>query len=408
VGGQTTIKKNLKMASASKYDVNAIRTKLKQSMSGKFMDPDEFKPDKAKSTTDAIKYRFFILPPLLQGDILKSGEVEKSMQHFFVSHANHWVNDRPHPCTRVWDDDVKCPICQFGFDLLKEEKYKNQGAARTAVIKTWMPTQYSMVNIFFTNWKNNPEELRGTVKTFNASKTLFDQWASTLMKDNKGDPEDPEAWGIFFDENAAFVYELQVLKQGRQNNYKTSKFLPNDGNPMPMIRKDGKAVPEKLEELLQRRHNIWDKIEIPNEESIGKIYNTMVEGDDDDPDDNGGFDEDETTAKVTTVAKVTTTAKTKEKAKKSTKAKEVDEDEDDDEDVVTHLADDDDAEESLADETPLSDDTDDDDPDGDAPEPAKEEPAKEPAKEATAEAAGDDDDSDEIDDLLSQLDDDDD
>ena len=75
----------------SKYDVNAIRQKLKQSMSGKFTDPDEFKPDKAKSTTEAIKYRFFVLPPLFKGDVLKSGTVARSMDQFFISHANHWI-----------------------------------------------------------------------------------------------------------------------------------------------------------------------------------------------------------------------------------------------------------------------------------------------------------------------------
>lgn len=377
----------------SKYDVNAIRQKLKQSMSGKFNDPDEFKPDKAKSTTEPIKYRFFVLPPLFKGDELKSGKVGKSMEQFFISHANHWINDKPYACPRVWGQGEECKICQFGFDLLKEEANQKDEDKRRKVIKQWMPTTYHMVNIFFTNWKGNPEDLRGKVKFFNASKTLFDQWTAALMRDDAGDPEDPQAYGVFFDENAGFVYELQVLKQGRQNSYKTSHFLPNGGNPQPMIKnKDGSANEEMLTKLLRLRHNLWDKIEEPDMTKISKIYNVMTHGDDDD-DESGGFDEDETQAAEPKAEK----PKSDKKDKKPAPAK----DDDDDEDVVTHLADDDDdaapepkadddGDDSLADEAPLADDTDDDD-------------------KAKVTAGGGDDDvnSDEIDDLLSQLDDDD-
>ena len=370
----------------SKYDVNAIRQKLKQSMSGKFTDPDEFKPDKAKSTTEAIKYRFYVLPPLFKGDVLKSGTVERSMDQFFISHANHWINDKPYPCPRVWDGGGECPVCQFGFDLLKEEENQKDEDKRRKVIKQWMPTTYNMVNIFFTNWKGNPEELRGKVKSYNASKTLFDHWTAALMRDDSGDPEDPQAYGVFFDENAGFVYELQNLKQGRQNSYKTSHFLPNGGVGKPMIAdKDGSANMDMLEKLLKSRHNLWDKIEIPDEEKIKKIYNVMTHGDDDDVDD-GGFDEDETTS-TEKVEKVN-----KSETKKKEKAKKPDPDDDDeDEDVVTHLDDDDD--DSLSDESPLAD----------------EEPAEKEKKEKKEEPVkGDDVASDEIDDLLSQLDDDDD
>jgi hypothetical protein len=377
---------------SSKYDVNAIRQKLKQSMSGKFTDPDEFKPDKAKSTTEAIKYRFFVLPPLFKGDVLKSGKVEQSMDQFFISHANHWINDKPYPCPRVWHDSAECKVCQFGFDLLKEDVNQKDEDKRRKVIKQWMPTTYNMVNIFFTNWKGNPEELRGKVKFYNASKTLFDQWTAALMRDDAGDPEDPQAYGVFFDESAGFVYELQVLKQGRQNSYKTSKFLPNGGEPMPMLKnKDGSPNTEMLEKLLKLRHNLWDKIEVPDEGKINKIFNVMTHGDDDDDDGSGGFDEDENTPAATESKKETKKEKSKPK-------------DDDDEDVVDHLADDDDAapdlddsgddEDSLADEAPLVDDSGDDD-DG-----------KE--KEKVTAGGGDDDvNSEEIDDLLSQLDDDD-
>lgn len=368
----------------SKYDVQAIRNKLKNTMSGKYSDPDEFKPEKANSSTDPLKYRFFIMPPLLKGDVLKSGEVKKSMEQFFISHANHWINDKPYPCPRVWDGS-DCKVCQFGFDLLKEEANQKDEDKRRKIIRQWMPTTYHMVNIFFLNWKGNPEELRGKVKFFNASKTLFDQWTTTLMRDDCGDPEDPQAFGIFFDENAAFTYELQVLKQGRQNSYKTSKFLSNGGEPVPMIKaKPGESNEEVLAKLLRSRHNLWEKIHAPDIEKLERVFSVMTHGDDD-GDDNGGFDQDETANNKITESRSAPAAKPQQKTTKAPiKEDAEDAEDDDDEDVVTHLADDD-----LSSEMPMS---------------KKEE--KTPASKPVAKTSGDDDAS-EIDDLLSQLDDDD-
>lgn len=369
-----------------KYDVDAIRQRLKQSQAGKFTDPDQFKPDKAKSATEAIKYRFFILPPLLKGDELKSGPVKKSMEQFFIAHANHWINDRPYPCPRVWDGDDTCKICEFGFDLLRDEANQKNEDKRRKIVKQWMPTTYYAVNIFFTGWKGNPEELRNKVKWFNAPKTCFDHWTSAIMKDDMGDPEDPEAFGIFYNESAAFVYELAVLKQGRQNSYKTSKFLPNAGKTVPMIKdKEGKPHKEGIPKLLRLRHNLWTKIETPDLAKIDKVFAILTVGDD--SADDGGFDKDETSQKASSNGSAES-SKPKETTKKST-----DDDDRDALDSVTESTSSDD--DVLAGEMPIDDD--------DASE-----TTKEPAKEmATAGGGGDDVDSSEIDDLLSQLDDDD-
>jgi hypothetical protein len=151
------------------YDVDAIRKKLKATMTGKFSDPDEFRPEKAKSNTDPIRYRFFFLPPLVEGERVKSGLITRGMDNqFFIQHANHWFNDKPTPCPRVWDGGAPCPICQFGFDLLKDEKIKNDEDKRRAIIKQWMPTTQYMTNIFFPSVKTNPEDLRGRVMFYNA------------------------------------------------------------------------------------------------------------------------------------------------------------------------------------------------------------------------------------------------
>jgi hypothetical protein len=363
------------------YDVEAIRKKLKQSQAGKYTDPDEFKPDKAKDSTTAIKYRFYILPPLGMGDKLKSGEVNKEMDQFFIQHGNHWVNDRPHPCPRVWDGS-DCPICQFGFDLLRDEKDEDR---RRSVIKQWMPTTYQSVNIYFPHWKNNPEELRGKVKWYNAPKTLFDHWTACLMREDAGDPEEPEAYGVFFDESAAFLYQLEVLKQGKQNSYRTSHFLANGGKGAPMVKnEDGTPNEKGLATLLRLRHNLWEKLEEPDHAKIKKIFNVMVEGDDDD-DEDGGFDSDET-------------KKTESKPKQSKPAKADKPPKDDDEDVVDHLGPSDD-DESVPDSGPSDDSLSAEGPLEDTPEP-----------EASASDGGDEEgeeESSEITALLSQLEDDD-
>jgi len=368
------------------YDVEAIRKKLKQSQAGKYTDPDEFKPAKAKDGTTAIRYRFFILPPLQLGFKLKSGEVLKDMEQFYIQHANHWVNDRPHPCPRVWSSE-ECPVCKFGFDMLKEEKDEDK---RRAIIKQWMPTTYQAVNIYFPHWKHNPEDLRGKVKWYNAPKTLFDHWTATLMKDDAGDPEEPEAHGVFFDESAAYLYQLEVLKQGKQNSYRTSHFLANGGIGQPMVKDEDGSLNEKgVATLLRLRHNLWDKLEEPDMAKIKKLYSVMVEGDDDDDDGGGGFDSDETKSE-TKPTKTKTKTETKTEYKKPPK--------DDDEDVVDHIdpgpADDapdpgpSDESSSLADEAPI------DDTDSDSPEPVA----------ATADSG---EESNEISALLSQLEDDD-
>lgn len=365
------------------YDVAAIRNKLKSQMSGKFVDPDEFRPP--KSDGNEIKYRFFILPPIMAGDQLKSGKVkdDQSMEHFFVPHANHWVNDRPHPCPRVWagDGHGDCAICQTGFDLLKDEKDED---VRKNIVKQWMPNTYYMVNIFFTNSNVNPEDLRGKVKFFNAPKTLFDVWSSTLMKDDAGDSEDPQAYGVFFDETAAFLFQLEVQKQGRNNSYKTSKFIANGGQPQPMLND-----PAKLAQLLRMRHNLFEKIEKPDSEKVGKLARTMLDGDDLD---DSGFDQDEVKSKPT---QRHTEAKRAEQVVESKKSvpKPAPKDE-----ILDDIIDDDDV---LAGETPL---VDDEDVKPVVKQSSKPTPKPDPKPTPKSQPA-DDEGDDDIDALLDQLED---
>lgn len=256
------------------YDIDAMRKKLNQ-MTGKQMDPDEFRPKKNESTTEPIKYRFYILPPLLEGDVLKSGTVKKSMDLFYIKHGSHWINNRPHPCPRA-AGSRECPICQFGFDQMKDEKDEDK---RRKLRSDWMPSENYLVNVYFTNWKSNPEELRGKVKFFNATSTCFKLWSQALEREDSGDPDEPEAFGAFFDENNGSVFELSVLKQGKNNSYATSAFRKEKAGPM-VVDANGKANQKGLEALLKLRINLWDKIQPPDVDALKSLLNSVVHGDD--------------------------------------------------------------------------------------------------------------------------------
>lgn len=277
------------------YDVAAIRKKIKESQQGKFNDPDEFKPAKATSPTEALKYHFFILPPVQAGDILnKSGQATRSQEQFFVPHGDHWVNNKPYPCPRMWDGS-DCEICQFGFDLMKEDKCKVDKNYKTKVVQTWMPASYNMINIYFPNVSVNPEELRNRVLYYNAPKTIIDICMACLMRDDEGDPELPSAYGVFFDELKAFKFEMRVLKDGNNNSYKTSQFFPK---PQPLAKnEDGTPKMAAIEAILKLRHDLFSKIEKPDRENIKKAFRSMVDGDDYKP--NGGFDSGDAQTKTT-------------------------------------------------------------------------------------------------------------
>lgn len=342
---------------ASKYDVSAIRNKLRQ-QTGKFVDPDEFKPPKAKDG-ETLKFRFFILPPISEGDELKTGAADQSMGSFVIPHGTHWLNNKPYACPRVTNGE-DCPACQTGFDLIKDITDKDQ---RKKILSTWMPATYYMVNIFFPNSKINPEELRGKVKYLNAPKTCFDLWEQAIYREDKGMDEDPQAFGPFFDENAAFLFQLEVSKNGLNNSYKSSGFLPNNGEPIPMLTDES-----KLPKLLSQRIDLFSKIDKPDVKKLTSVVNYMIDGDD--MDDDAGFDQDDTKPAKSESKKSEVKKTEKTKAEKSETIVE--------DDLSGELADDDDDE-------LISDDISSDDDDDDAPFDSS-------------------DDDDEIDSLLEQLD----
>lgn len=260
---------------SSKYDIDAMRKKMRERLAGRPQDPNEFRPAKAKKDEAPIIYRFYILPGLNEGDKCFGGKCSRGMDDlFFIKNGHHWIEKRPHACPRVLRDE-ECDLCQLGFDLLGETDDK---AKRQAIVKQYLANSQFAVNIFFPNVKQNPEELRNTVKWFNASKTCFDHWDAAFNADDAGDEEDPRAYGCFFDEEAAFLYQLEVKHGGGYNDYKSSKFLAKNG-PHPIVRdKNGNPHAKAIQAILDARHDLWTKIDEPDPDKLTKMAHQMLHG----------------------------------------------------------------------------------------------------------------------------------
>jgi hypothetical protein len=349
------------------YDIDAIRKNLQKAVSGRRQDPDEFRVPKI-ADKGGMKYRFFILPPILKGDKIKGSVAKESWDNFFITHGEHWINGKPYPCPRVSANE-ECELCNTGFELLKKAKADNKPKEFSATIRNqWMPSTGYYVNIYFTNFKGNPEELRGTVKYYKAPKTILDIWIAALTRDDAGDAEDPKAHGVFFDEMKAFTFELVAVKDGQYNGYKTSNFLHNNGVAIPIVRdNDGEADMPTIKSILENRVDIASKLEKPDSFKISKLAAMILSGDDE-VEANGGFDADEvnTTTKLYTEASPVAKSRTKATA----------------EEIGKHLLPDADEEEETG---------------------IKSQPKAKSSKPAKPAAKEDDDDDVDMEDLLSQL-----
>ncbi len=271
------------------YDLNAIRKKIADA-AGKKNDPLEFKPKKV-ADGEVMSYRFFVLPPLSKDDKCVGGVASRDMDMYTIANGAHWINNRPYGCPRTLQGE-QCPVCDYGFKLLGEIP-KEDEATRTKVKRDFMPASYHLVNIYFTNSKSNPEELRGQVRYFAAPHTCYKLWNDAISRDTCGEEDDPQAFGVFFDENSSFLFQLQVTKNGQNNSYVQSKFIVKD---MPCPIAESKS---EIKEILSRRIDLYTKLYDVDLSALNKALKLMVDGDDSS---DSGFDEDETRPKRSSVS----------------------------------------------------------------------------------------------------------
>jgi hypothetical protein len=271
------------------YDLDKIRAKMKEKGRGHFQDPDEFRPPSAKPG-EKITYRFFILPPLSKGEKCAGGVASQDMDLYYVQNGNHWVQKKPYPCPRVHDGE-ECDVCNIGFERMNETQDKKE---KSTIARNYLPQVRNAMNIYFLSSDSNPEELRGKNKWFNAPKQVIDICDACLNRDDAGDPEDPQAYGVFFNEQAAYVFQLEITKQGDYNEYKASKFLASVGPTPIAAKKEGnQRVPltEKIQEILNGRFDLYTKFDPRDKKKIAELAQKLLAGNSSEQ--GNGFDQDE-------------------------------------------------------------------------------------------------------------------
>jgi len=260
-----------------------VREKMLKKKGGFRRDPGEWKPPQV-TVDQTWKAKAYILPPLNAGSKCASGTAVAGMDDlFFFQAGDHWVNRKKHPCPRIYDGD-HCPFCQLGFNLLSETDDKK---SRREISQTYLPRTQYVMNLYFPDVSTNPEELRGRVVFYAAPKTIFDKLDECLVRDSDGgDPDDPQPWGLFYDENDAYPLSISICKQGDYNSYTETKLLSRSG---PVADSD-----EKVEEILSQRYDIptkYSKRTQDNLKILQGFVDALMDGVAEESDD--GFDTDE-------------------------------------------------------------------------------------------------------------------
>ena len=269
-----------------KEQLRKIREKVRKRKGERQRDPDEWRPPRLEVGKD-LKAKGYIMPPLEKGDASAAGKAKHGMDGvYFLQVGDHWINNKKYPCPRVYDND-KCPLCDLGFDLIRDTEDKK---ARSELAKAYLPQTRYAVNIYFPKYSTNPEDLRGRVIFYSMPSTMFDKLDKCLNNDDPGDdPQDPQPWGFFYDENDAYPFLIHITKQGIYNDYSQCKFLVGAQGPIA-------KTAEKVEQILEMRHDLVAKFparSADNLKDLEKIVQGILDGSDEN--DNDGFDADETT-----------------------------------------------------------------------------------------------------------------
>jgi hypothetical protein len=276
-----------------------LRERLQKKKGGFRRDPAEWRAPQV-TPGEEFKAKVYILPPLEKGDACASGTAEIGMDGlFFTQVGDHWINKKKFPCPRVYDND-DCPYCQLGFDLLSETEQK---AARSEISRAYLPRTQYVCNLFFADVKTNPDELRGKVVFYAMPKTIFDKLEECISLDSAGhDPDDPQAWGIFYDPNDAYPLSIVINKKGDYNSYTDSKLLAAGRGKIASSQK-------KIDEILAQRHDVPGKYPertAENRQTLQGFVDSLMNGASG-SDSGSGFDADETAQKAAAPAEKAST-----------------------------------------------------------------------------------------------------
>ena len=248
-----------------------VRKKMAAKAGGRQRDPNEFRPQQV-GVGKEMKYKFVVLPGLTNGETCLSGKASKEMDLWMVPVGTHWINGRPSECPRVHDNE-DCPVCTMGFELMRDTEDPIQ---RKELIKLYMPRTAWAVNIYFPAFANTPEELRGRVMWYQLPKTAYDIMAKTLERNStENSPEDPKAYGFFYLPDESYVFQLEAHHKGGFNEYSQSKFLASTRGPI-IKKADGTADMEKIQEILDKRHDLFSKFGKRDAAALAKIVKQLV------------------------------------------------------------------------------------------------------------------------------------
>ena len=109
---------------------------------------------------------------------------------------------------------------------------------------------------------------------------------------------EPLPYGVFFDEFSAYMFQLEVSKKGRGNNYESSRFLCRSRIPLA-IKAGGVPDEDKIRAILTQRHNLFAKLPSVDITKLQQIAQNLRSGGSEQSKstngDGAGFDQDETT-----------------------------------------------------------------------------------------------------------------
>jgi hypothetical protein len=148
---------------------------------------------------------------------------------------------------------------------------------------------------------------------FNAPKQVYDLFEACVMSDGSGDASDPQAYGVFYDENEAYLFQLSIKKKNDWNDYTSSKFLANLGKRPVAANKDGPFA-ARIKQILDSRHDLFTKFQARD---VVALENLLTKFKASDPSEEAGFDDEaKKTSKVQPAKATASTAPTASTASK--------------------------------------------------------------------------------------------